>query len=95
MSAVLARRSSRPDLPPLYGDLRRWGLVQADALALLKQLPANSVDAVVVDPPYGLGFKGEHWDGGSLADGRGFQEFTAWWAEQVVRVLKPGGFVVY
>ena len=26
-------------LPPLYGDLRHWGLIEADALALLGQLP--------------------------------------------------------
>jgi len=78
---------------PLYGDLRRWGLIHADALALLAELPAASVDAVVTDPPYGLSFKGERWDGGSLADGRGFQEFTRWWAEHVVRVLRPGGYV--
>jgi len=90
-----ARQVARPrqELPPLYGDLHRWGLVQADALALLRELPSSSVDAVVTDPPFGLAFKGEHWDGGSLADGRGFQEFTAWWAEQVVRILKPGGYV--
>lgn len=83
----------RPELPVLYGDLRRWGLVHADALALLKQLPASSVDAVVVDPPYGLGFKGEHWDGGNQAGGRSFQEFTRWWAEQVVRIVKPGAYL--
>ncbi|MEJ7783284.1 MAG: site-specific DNA-methyltransferase [Solirubrobacteraceae bacterium] len=77
----------------LYGDLHRWGLVHADALALLKQLPAGSIDAVVVDPPYWLGFKGEHWDGGNQAGGRSFQAFTAWWAEQVLRILKPGGYV--
>lgn len=93
MSAAPARRTARPPLPTLYGDLRRWGLVQAEALALLKQLPAASVDAVVTDPPYGLAFKHQHWDGGRLADGLGFQAFTRGWAEQVARVLKPGGYL--
>jgi len=79
--------------PPLYGDLRRWALIHADALVLLAQLPASSIDAVVTDPPYGLNFNNQAWDGGRLADGLGFQAFTRWWAEQVIRVLKPGGYV--
>jgi len=91
MSTGQARRTPQPALPPLYGDLRRWGLIQVDALALLAQLPAASVDAVVTDPPYGLAFKQQHWDGGLLADGLGFQAFTRAWAEPVARVLKPGG----
>jgi site-specific DNA-methyltransferase (adenine-specific) len=75
----------------IHGDLSRWGLVHADALALLRQFPPGSVDAVVTDPPYGLSFRDEHWDGGSLADGHGFQAFTSWWASEIDRVLKPGG----
>ena len=85
------RKRQAVPLPPLYGDLRQWGLIRADSLALLAQLPAASVDAVVTDPPYGLAFNGEHWDGGSLADGHGFQAFTSWWATEINRVLKPGG----
>ena len=87
------RTAPAPHQAPLYGDLRCWGLIQADALVLLEQLPAASVDAVVTDPPYGLAFKGEHWDGGALADGLGLQAFTRAWAEQVARVLKPGGYL--
>lgn len=89
----MSRTVPAPHQPPLYGDLRRWGLIQADALALLKQLPAASVDAVVTDPPYGLAFKREQWDGGALADGLGLHAFTRSWAEQVARVLKPGGYL--
>ncbi len=92
MTAV-ARRTPAAVLPPLYGDRRRWGLIEADALALLGQLPPNSIDAVVTDPPYGLAFNGEHWDGGSLADGHGFQAFTSWWAAHLLRILKPGAHV--
>ena len=33
-----------------------------DCLEILKTLPDNSVDSVVVDPPYGLGFLNKEWD---------------------------------
>lgn len=78
-------------LPPLYGDRRRWGLVRADALTLLRQLPDHCVDAVVTDPPYGIGFGGHAWDSGDLEDGAGFQRWTASWTSQLRRILKPGG----
>lgn len=79
--------------PALYGDRRTWGLVHADALAFLSLLPNQSVDAVVTDPPYGIGFKGSEWDGGWLSDPEGFSAFTHAWAREVRRILKPGGYV--
>ena len=33
-----------------------------DCLDILKELPDNSVDSVVTDPPYGLEFMGKDWD---------------------------------
>lgn len=33
-----------------------------DCLEVLKTLPDNSVDSVVTDPPYGLGFMNKEWD---------------------------------
>lgn len=41
-------------------------LFPGDCLEVLKGFAANSVDAVVTDPPYGLEFMGKGWDG---ADG--------------------------
>lgn len=87
----------RQPLPQMYGDLTHWGLIEADALTLLQQLPDASVDAVVTDPPYALAFGGKNWDGAGehryLADPDGFQAFTETWAYEVKRVLKPGGYV--
>lgn len=89
--------TKRRSVPQMYGDLTHWGLIEADALSLLQQMPDASVDAVVTDPPYALAFGGKHWDGAGenryLADPDGFQAFTETWAHEVKRVLKPGGYV--
>lgn len=37
-------------------------LHHGDCLDVLAQLPDNSVDAVITDPPYGLEFMGKDWD---------------------------------
>jgi DNA modification methylase len=77
----------------MYGDPARWVLLHADCLALLSELPAGSVEAVVTDPPYGIGFGGEAWDGGSLTNPATFQQWTSAWATEALRVLKPGGWL--
>ena len=46
-----------------------------------------SVDAVVTDPPYELGFMGKKWDASGIA----YQVEV--WAE-CLRVLKPGGHLL-
>ncbi|MFQ7493953.1 MAG: DNA methyltransferase [Bifidobacterium bifidum] len=50
----------------------------------MASLPDGSVDAVVTDPPYELGFMGRQWDSTGIAFDIGL------WRE-VLRVLKPGG----
>ncbi len=40
----------------------RIRLHQADSIELLQQLPAESIRAIVCDPPYGLEFMGKEWD---------------------------------
>jgi DNA modification methylase len=37
-------------------------VLHGDALARLKSLPDNSVDAIVTDPPAGISFMGKEWD---------------------------------
>lgn len=56
-----------------------------DCLEVMAEMPSESVEAVVTDPPYGLGFMGKEWD--SLPPGRE-------WAEACLRVLKPGGHLL-
>lgn len=60
-------------------------IIHGDALEVLKGMEANSVDAVVTDPPYGLAFMGKKWDYDVPA--------TELWAE-CLRVLKPGGHLL-
>ena len=37
-------------------------VIQGDCLEVLKTLDSESVDAIVTDPPYGLGFMNKSWD---------------------------------
>jgi site-specific DNA-methyltransferase (adenine-specific) len=53
----------------------------------MRELPDASVDAVVTDPPYELGFMGKSWDSSGIAFN------TDVWAE-CLRVLKPGGHLL-
>jgi DNA modification methylase len=53
----------------------------------LRELPDASVDAVVTDPPYELGFMGKSWDSSGIAFN------TDVWLE-CLRVLKPGGHLL-
>ncbi len=48
--------------------MRSWDLRQGDALALLRELPDESVDAVLTDPPYSSGgaFRGDRMAAPSL-----------------------------
>lgn len=39
-----------------------WRLIEGDCIEVMRQLADDSADAVVTDPPYGLGFMGKEWD---------------------------------
>lgn len=41
-------------------------LLLGDCLLRLKELPENSVDSIVTDPPYGIRFMGKAWDGADI-----------------------------
>jgi len=88
---------------------QRFKLMLGDNMESLKKLPDNSIDSVVVDPPYGLGKERDmniilkDWieKGYSEIDGKGFmgKEWDAYvpqpifWKE-IFRVLKPGGHIL-
>jgi site-specific DNA-methyltransferase (adenine-specific) len=90
-----------------------WRIIEGDCRDVLAELDADSVDAIVTDPPYHLtqlsrggsprmndpatpfgrhrladrGFMGQTWDGGDIA-----QRVDLW--EALLRVLKPGGYLL-
>lgn len=40
----------------------KWRIDVGDCIEVSSGLPTGSVDAVVTDPPYGIGFMGHEWD---------------------------------
>jgi len=62
-------------------------IIEGDCLEVMRELPDNSIDAVVTDPPYELGFMGKKWDSTGIA-----YNVELW--QEVLRVLKPGGHLL-
>lgn len=62
-----------------------WSVIEGDCIEAMRELDEASVDAIVTDPPYGLGFMGKEWD--DLPPGLDF-------AAEALRVLKPGGHLL-
>lgn len=64
-------------------------LLNGDCLEVLKELPDNSVDSLVTDPPAGISFMSKAWDD----DKGGRKQWIAWMTDvmtECYRVLKPG-----
>ena len=53
----------------------------------ISRLPDESIDSIVTDPPYELGFMGKAWDSTGIA-----YSVELW--RQCFRVLKPGGHLL-
>ena len=69
----------------------RWWIEHGDAAEALKILPDGSVDALVTDPPAGIGFMGKEWDGSK----GGRDKWIAWLAgilTECRRAVKPGAY---
>jgi site-specific DNA-methyltransferase (adenine-specific) len=62
-------------------------LINADCIEAMKAMPNNSVDSIVTDPPYELGFMGKSWDASGIAF-----NIEVW--QEALRVLKPGGHLI-
>lgn len=62
-------------------------VVTGDCLQALAEMDEASVDAIVTDPPYELGFMGKAWDAAGVA-----YSVDLW--RNALRVLKPGGHLL-
>lgn len=69
----------------VYHDKSGITLHNGNCLDVLATLPAESVDSIVTDPPYGLSFMGKKWD---------YDVPTVEVWQQCLRVLKPGGHLL-
>lgn len=65
--------------------MNRATLHLGDCLSVLRSLDAQSIDAVVTDPPYGIAFMGKAWD-------ISVPGVDVW--SECLRVLKPGGHLL-
>jgi len=62
-------------------------ILHGDCRQQLATLEDCSVDSIVTDPPYELGFMGKKWDASGIA-----YDSTVW--TECLRVLKPGGHLL-
>jgi hypothetical protein len=69
------------------GTCDKWQIIQGDNREVLKTFEDNTIDAVVCDPPYELGFMGKAWDSTGIA-----YDVDLW--REVYRVMKPGAHLI-
>jgi site-specific DNA-methyltransferase (adenine-specific) len=62
-------------------------LLHGDVIEQLKTLEDNSVDAIIVDPPYNLGM--DTWD--TWPSNKEFSDWCNEWGKEAYRILKPSG----
>jgi len=62
-------------------------IINGNSLDVLKTFEDNSIDSIVTDPPYELGFMGKAWDSTGIAN-----NVELW--QECLRVLKPGGHLL-
>ena len=62
-------------------------IVLNDCKREMKWMKEDSIDSIVCDPPYELGFMGKKWDASGIA-----YDVEVW--KEALRVLKPGGHLL-
>lgn len=68
-------------------------LETGDCRDLMAQMPESSVDAIVTDPPYGIGFMGKAWDRPTIDAGASDREERGPSAARLATGRKTSGFV--
>ena len=72
----------------MLGPYKLNTIVTGDARELAKAIPEESVDLVLTDPPFGIGFKYSH-DFKDIPE-REYPDFLRWVIRESERVAKPG-----
>lgn len=85
MAKMASIHADQTTIPSDY--LASFVIHAGNNLDVLPTLPDNSVDSIVTDPPYELGFMGKKWDNSGIAYS------VELWTE-CLRVLKPGGHLL-
>jgi DNA modification methylase len=62
-------------------------LYNEDCLIGMQKLESNSIDSIVTDPPYEIGFMNKSWDNTGIA-----YNINIW--KECLRILKPGGHLL-
>jgi len=71
----------------LYRETKDYKLYNGSMLDMAEVIAPESIDSIVTDPPYELGFMGKSWDSSGIA----FQVDT--W-KKCYDALKPGGYLL-
>ncbi len=66
---------------------RVYELYHGNNMEIMPTLKAESIDAIITDPPYELGFMNKKWDKSGIA-----YNVDMW--RECLRVLKPGGYLL-
>lgn len=80
-------REKKPPAPALVPADADVQLIEGCCIEKMAELDDASVDAIVTDPPYELGFMGKQWDASGIA-----YNADVW--REALRVLKPGGHLL-
>jgi len=69
-------------------------ITKKDCLKYLETIPDNSIDLIITDPPYFIGFDGgEGWDSQWKTE-RDYLKWCNHWTNHLVRVLKPNRMMI-
>ena len=71
----------------LYTENEHYKLYNGNMLDMLNVIEPNSIDSIITDPPYELGFMGKDWDNAGVS----FKKET--W-EKCYEALKDGGYML-